>query len=73
MRHFYIYYDLINYILPTEDLEDLDIIKSKFDSIEQYEFKEIINKYPNSPRADELKGISKEINKKWKLKKDNEK
>jgi TolA-binding protein len=35
--------------------------------------KEIINKYPNSPRADELKGISKEINKKWKLKKDNEK
>ena len=30
--------------------------------------KEIINKYPNSPRADELKGISKEINKKWKLK-----
>jgi hypothetical protein len=35
--------------------------------------KEIINKYPNSPRADELKGISNEINKKWKLKKDNEK
>ena len=35
--------------------------------------KEIVNKYPNSPRADELKGISKEINKKWKLKKDNEK
>ncbi len=38
-------YHLIEYILPTEDLEDLDIIKSKFDSIEQYEFKEIINKY----------------------------
>jgi len=35
--------------------------------------KEIVNKYPNSSRANELKGISEEINKKWKFKKDNEK
>ena len=37
--------DLINYILPTEDLEDLNLIKSKYEFIEQYDFKEIINKY----------------------------
>ena len=36
---------LIEYILPTEDLEDIDLIKKKFDSIEKYDFKEIINKY----------------------------
>ena len=36
---------LINYILPTEDLEDLNLLKSKFDFIEQYDFKEITNKY----------------------------
>ena len=36
---------LINYILPTEDLEDLTIIKKKYNEIENYNFKEIINKY----------------------------
>ncbi len=36
---------LIKYILPTEDIEDLDLIKNRFDSIEQYDFKEIISKY----------------------------
>ena len=36
---------LINYILPTEDLEDLNLLKSKFEFIEQYDFKEITNKY----------------------------
>tara|TARA_Y100001980_G_C14533902_1_gene310200 strand:- start:2 stop:1081 length:1080 start_codon:yes stop_codon:yes gene_type:complete len=38
-------FHLIDYILPTEDLEDLNIIKSKFESIEKYDFKEIIDKY----------------------------
>ncbi len=36
---------LIRYILPTEDLEDLDLLKKNFDLIEQYDFKEITNKY----------------------------
>ena len=38
-------FHLIEYILPTEDLEDINIIKSKFEFIEEYDFKEIINKY----------------------------
>ena len=38
-------YHLIEYILPTEDLEDLNFIKKNYDIIEQYDFKEIINKY----------------------------
>ena len=36
---------LINYLLPTEDLEDMNFIKSKSDIIENYDFKEIIKKY----------------------------
>jgi hypothetical protein len=36
---------LIEYILPEEDLEDLNIIKNKFDTIEKYDFKEITKKY----------------------------
>ena len=36
---------LIEYILPTEDLEDLNFIKGKFGIIEEYDFKEIIDKY----------------------------
>ena len=36
---------LINYLLPTEDLEDLNLIKSKSNIIENYDFKEIIKKY----------------------------
>ena len=38
-------FHLINYILPTEDLEDLNLIKDKFEFIEKYDFKEITNKY----------------------------
>tara|TARA_Y100001970_G_scaffold263156_1_gene348262 strand:+ start:11631 stop:12710 length:1080 start_codon:yes stop_codon:yes gene_type:complete len=38
-------FHLIDYILPTEDLEDLNLIKSKFEFIEKYDFKEIITKY----------------------------
>tara|TARA_B100001063_G_scaffold129983_1_gene121487 strand:- start:89 stop:1168 length:1080 start_codon:yes stop_codon:yes gene_type:complete len=37
--------ELIEYILPTEDLEDLNLIKNKYEFIEEYDFKEIINKY----------------------------
>ena len=36
---------LIEYVLPTEDLEDLEMIKKKYEYLEQYDFKEIINKY----------------------------
>ena len=38
-------FHLIQYILPTEDLEDFDIIKKRYNLIEQYDFKEITNKY----------------------------
>jgi hypothetical protein len=37
--------DLIKYILPTEDLEDYNLIKEKYDAIENYDFKEITEKY----------------------------
>ncbi len=36
---------LIDYILPTEDLEDLNLVKENYNQIEQYDFKEITNKY----------------------------
>ena len=38
-------YHLIKYILPTEDLEDLNLVKKNYDLIEQYDFKEITDKY----------------------------
>ena len=38
-------FHLIKYILPTEDLEDLNFIKKKYDFIEEYDFKEISDKY----------------------------
>lgn len=38
-------FHLIDYILPTEDLEDMSLLKQKFELIEQYDFEEIINKY----------------------------
>ncbi len=38
-------YDLLNYILPTEDLEDLNIIKKNIKNLEKFEFSEIIKKY----------------------------
>ena len=37
--------ELIKYILPTEDLEDLKLLKSRYESIEQYDFEEITKKY----------------------------
>ena len=38
-------YHLIKYILPNEDIEDYNIIKKNIDNIENYSFKEIIEKY----------------------------
>ena len=38
-------YHLLKYILPNEDLEDIEIIKKNFENIEDYNFKEIILKY----------------------------
>ena len=38
-------YHLIKYILPTEDLEDFNLIKLNSDNLENYDFKEIIQKY----------------------------
>ena len=38
-------YHLLNYILPTEDLEDFNLVKSKSKNLENYDFQEIINKY----------------------------
>ena len=36
---------LIKYILPTEDLEDLNLIKKNYLELENYSFEEIIKKY----------------------------
>ena len=36
---------LVNYLLPTEDLEDMNLIKSKSENIENYDFEQIIKKY----------------------------
>ena len=38
-------YHLIEYILPQDDLEDINFIKKNFDIIEQYDFKDITKKY----------------------------
>ena len=38
-------YHLLNYILPTEDLEDFNLIKRNLNNLESYNFKEIIQKY----------------------------
>ncbi len=38
-------YQLINYLLPSEDLEDLNLIKEKLDVIETYNFNDITKKY----------------------------
>ena len=37
--------NLIEYILPTEDLEDINKIKENYENIEQYDFKDVISKY----------------------------
>ena len=36
---------LLNYILPAEDLEDFNLIKSNSSQLENYDFKKIIKKY----------------------------
>ncbi len=36
---------LLRYVLPTEDLEDLNIIRKNFKNIENYDFEKIIEKY----------------------------
>ena len=38
-------YHLIEYILPNEDLEELNLIQKNFKNIENYDFLEIIKKY----------------------------
>ena len=38
-------YDLLNYILLTEDLEDLNLIKKNIENLENFEFEEIVKKY----------------------------
>ena len=38
-------FHLLDYVLPTEDLEDINLIRNKFEFIEEYNFDEIIDKY----------------------------
>ena len=38
-------YELIEYLLPSEDLEDLNLIKKNLEIIETYDFSEITKKY----------------------------
>ena len=38
-------YHLLEYVLPTEDLEDFNLIKQNSNNLENYDFKEIIQKY----------------------------
>ena len=38
-------YELLEYVLPSDDLEDLKFIKDNIKNIENYDFSEIINKY----------------------------
>ena len=35
----------LTYVLPSEDIDDIQIIKLKYDYLEEYDFKEIIDKY----------------------------
>ena len=38
-------YHLLNFILPTEDLEDFNLIKNNLTNLENYDFEQILNKY----------------------------
>ena len=38
-------YHLLNYVLPTEDLDDFNLLKYNSRNLENYDFKEIIKKY----------------------------
>ncbi len=53
--------DLIRYILPSEDLEDLNLIRDQYEFIEKYNFKPIIDKYNLNDSIIAL--IFKDINK----------
>jgi len=35
----------LHYVLPSEDLDDIQLIKSKYDFLEEYDFNEIVSKY----------------------------
>ena len=38
-------YYLLNYLLPSEDLEDVNLLSQNINSIEDYDFKKIVDKY----------------------------
>ena len=38
-------YDLLDYLLPSEDIEDLVELQNKYKNIETYDFSNLINKY----------------------------
>jgi len=38
-------FHLLEYVLPTEDLEDINILQNRYETIENYDFEEIISKY----------------------------
>ena len=38
-------YHLLDYLLPSEDIEDLNIIQKNYSSIDDYDFKDLIKKY----------------------------
>jgi len=38
-------YDLLDYLLPSEDIEDLVELQNKYENIETYDFSNLINKY----------------------------
>jgi len=38
-------YFLLNYVLPSEDLEDVNLLSQNSNSIEDYDFKKIVDKY----------------------------
>ena len=38
-------FELLNYILPTEDLEDFNLIKNNIKNLENFDFKQIVYKY----------------------------
>ena len=38
-------YDLIDYVLPSEDLEDINLLRQNYEFIEDYDFKDITKKY----------------------------
>jgi len=73
-------YHLLDYVLPTEDIEDLNTIQQNFGSIENYDFMNLIKKYDLQDyiiliifkNKEELRVLSK-INFKNTLKLDNQK